>query len=160
MKNKRKFKFIQESSLLLLLLALNAQRSTLNAQGTAFTYQGKPQLDILLHHRARLTAWQPDEANTRQLSLLVEGRRRFVADKVRATNRLHDALKSYFPQALALVGENLTSRMACAFLKKWPRLPSVKAVKPAVLRQFYYAHHSRSPELLSARLQIHAHAQP
>jgi len=118
------------------------------------------QLDILLHHRARLTAWQPDEATTRQLSLLVEGRRRFVADQVRATNRLRDALKSYFPQALALVGEDLSSRMACAFLKKWPRLASVQAVKPAVLRQFYYAHHSRSAQLLTERLQIQAQAQP
>src|SRR5258708_6758842 len=41
MKNKRRFKLIQGSSLLLILLTLNAQRSTLNAQGTAFTYQGK-----------------------------------------------------------------------------------------------------------------------
>ncbi len=118
------------------------------------------QLDILLHHRDRLRAWQPEEATTRQLSLLVEGRRRFVADQVRASNRLRDALKSYFPQGLALAGEDLTSPMACAFLKKWPTLTSVQAVKPAVLRKFYYAHHSRSSELLSARLNIQAQAQP
>ena len=118
------------------------------------------QLDILLGHRDRLTAWRPDDATTRQLSLLVEGRRRFVADQVRVTNRLRDALKSYFPQALELAGEDLTSLMACAFLQKWPSLAALQQVKPAVLRKFYYAHHSRSEELIAQRLQLQAQAQP
>jgi transposase len=118
------------------------------------------QLDILLQHRDRLTAWCPDDATTRQLSLLVEGRRRFVADQVRVTNRLRDALKSYFPQALELAGEDLTSLMACAFLQKWPSLATLQQVKPAVLRKFYYAHHSRSEELIAQRLQLQAQAQP
>jgi len=118
------------------------------------------QLDILLAHRERLTPWRPDDPTTRQLSLLVEGRRRFVADQVRGTNRLRDALKSYFPQALELVGEDLASPMACAFLQKWPTLAAVQQVKPAVLRRFYYAHHSRSEELIDKRLEIQAQAQP
>jgi len=118
------------------------------------------QLDILLHHRDRLTAWHPDEAITRQLSLLVEARRRFVADQVRLTNRLREALKSYFPQALDLVGKDLASPMACAFLQRWPSLAAVQRVKPAVLRKFYYAHHSRSEELIAQRLQLQAQAQP
>lgn len=118
------------------------------------------QLDILLQHRDRLTPWRPDEAITRQLSLLVEGRRRFVADQVRLTNRLREALKSYFPQALELVGEDLTSRMACAFLQKWPTLAALQKVKPAVLRKFYYAHRSRSAELIAQRLKLQAQAQP
>lgn len=118
------------------------------------------QLDILLHHRDRLTVWRPEEAVTRQLQLLVEGRRRFVADQVRGTNRLQDALKSYFPQALELVGEDLASPMACAFLQQWPALATVQAVKPAVLRRFYYAHHSRSEDLIAQRLQLQAQAQP
>lgn len=118
------------------------------------------QLDILLHHRDRLTAWRPDEPTTRQLALLVESRRRFVADQVRLTNRLRDALKSYFPQALELAGEDLTSLMACAFLQKWPTLAAAQQVKPAVLRKFYHAHHSRSEQLLTHRLELLAHAQP
>jgi transposase len=118
------------------------------------------QLDILLHHRDRLTVWRPEEAVTRQLQLLVEGRRRFVADRVRATNRLENGLKSYFPQALELVGKDLASPMACAFLQKWPTLAAVQAVKPAVLRKFYYAHHSRSEDLIAQRLQLQAQAQP
>lgn len=57
-------------------------------------------LQILLQHRDRLKVWQPDEPVTRQLQLLVEARRRFVADRVRLSNRLENALKTYFPQAL------------------------------------------------------------
>ena len=90
----------------------------------------------------------------------MESRRRFVADQVRLTNRLRDALKSYFPQALVLAGEDLTSPMASAFLQKWPTLAAVQQVKPAVLRKFYYAHHSRSEELLAHRLELQAQAQP
>jgi transposase len=118
------------------------------------------QLDILLQHRERLTAWRPDEATTRQLALMVEARRRFVADQVRVTNRLRDAIKSYFPQALELAGEDLNSPMACAFLQKWPTLAALQQVKPAVLRKFYYAHHSRSEKLIAQRLQLQAQAQP
>jgi transposase len=117
------------------------------------------QLDILLQHRDRLTPWRPDDATTRQLSLLVEARRRFVADQVRLTNRLRDGLKSYFPQALELVGEDLTSLMACAFLQKWPTLAALRKVRPHQLRKFYYAHHSRSEKLISRRLEIAVSAQ-
>jgi transposase len=91
---------------------------------------------------------------------MVEARRRFVADQVRVTNRLRDAIKSYFPQALELAGEDLNSPMACAFLQKWPTLAALQQVKPAVLRKFYYAHHSRSEKLIAQRLQLQAQAQP
>ena len=117
-------------------------------------------LDMLLHHRDRLKAWHPDEPITRQLQLLVEARRRFVADQVRLSNRLGSALKSYFPQALTLVGENLASPMACAFLQKWPTLEAAQKIRPHRLRKFYYAHPCRSEELIQQRLQLLAQAQP
>jgi transposase len=117
-------------------------------------------LDILLHHRERLKAWHPDEPITRQLQLLVEARRRFVADQVRLSNRLGSALKSYFPQALTLVGENLASPMACAFLQKWPTLEAAQKIRPHLLRKFYYAHQCRSEELIQQRLHLLAQAQP
>jgi len=117
-------------------------------------------LDILLHHRDRLAVWQPDEPITRQLQLLVEARRKFVADRVRLSNRLGSALKSYFPQALELVGEDLASPMACAFIQKWPTLQAAQKVKPHQLRKFYYGHHCRSEEAIQHRLQLVAQAQP
>lgn len=117
-------------------------------------------LQILLQHRDRLKAWQPDEPVTRQLQLLVEARRRFVADRVRLSNRLEHALKSYFPQALQLVGESLTTPMACAFLQKWPTLAAVQKAGAQRLRQFYYGQHSRAENLIQQRLQLLAQAQP
>jgi transposase len=117
-------------------------------------------LEILCQHRDRLKAWQPDEPVTRQLQLLVEARRRFVADRVRLSNRLENALKSYFPQALQLVGESLTAPMACAFLQKWPTLAAVQKAGPQRLRKFYYGQHSRAEKLIQQRLQLLAQAQP
>ena len=117
-------------------------------------------LEILVQHRDRLKAWQPDEPVTRQLQLLVEARRRFVADRVRLSNRLEHALKSYFPQALQLVGESLTTPMACAFLQKWPTLAAVQKAGPQRLRKFYYGQHSRAEDLIQQRLQLLAQTQP
>jgi transposase len=50
--------------------------------------------------------------------------------------------------------------MACAFLQRWPTLAAVQQVKPAVLRKFYYGHHSRSEDVIARRLQVLAQAQP
>jgi transposase len=117
-------------------------------------------LEILLQHRDRLQVWQPDEPVTRQLQLLVEARRRFVADRVRLSNRLEHALKSYFPQALQLVGESLTTPMACAFLQRWPTLAAVQKAGAHRVRKFYYGQHCRAENLIQQRLQLIAQAKP
>lgn len=117
-------------------------------------------LQILLQHRDRLKAWQPDEPVTRQLQLLVEARRRFVADRVRLSNRLENALKTYFPQALQLAGESLTTPMASAFLQKWPTLQAVQKAGAQRVRKFYYGQHSRAEDLIQRRLQLLAEAKP
>jgi hypothetical protein len=57
-------------------------------------------LELLLWHRDRLRRWQPDNAETRQLQVLVERRRQLVNDKTAITNRIIDQLKLYFPQVL------------------------------------------------------------
>jgi Transposase len=55
-------------------------------------------LERLRAHRDRLTTLHPQRVPRRTLQRLVEQRRTLVADKVRLTNRLTDALKQYFPQ--------------------------------------------------------------
>jgi hypothetical protein len=50
-------------------------------------------LELLMAHRDRLTALHPESVAMRTLQRLVEQRRTLVADKVRLTNRLTDALK-------------------------------------------------------------------
>jgi len=84
---------------------------------------------------------------------LNEQRRHFVDHRTGLTNQLLSHLKAVFPQAPKLLGEDLASRLATDFLKKWPTWQAVQKVKPALLRQFYYGHHSRSEELITQRLE-------
>jgi len=117
-------------------------------------------LDILRCHRDRLEAWKPDEPTTRQLQLLVESRRRLLADQVRLANRLRSTLKSYFPQALELAGEDLATPMACAFVEKWPTLAAAQKVKPHLLRKFYYGYGCRSEGMIQERCRLLSQARP
>src|SRR5947208_3097214 len=90
-------------------------------------------LELVRTHGDRLRAWQPDDAMTRQLRLLVEYRRKTVADRTRLTNRLTDLLKTYFPQALDWLGD-LRSLAACEFLGAWPTLQAVQGANRPALR--------------------------
>jgi transposase len=117
-------------------------------------------LDMIGKHRDRLRPWQPDTVTTRQLALLNEQRRHFVDQRTAFTNELGAHLKAIFPQAFLLVGEELGSRMATDFLKKWPTLQAVKKINPTALRKFYYGHHSRSEELMVQRLELIKNAVP
>jgi hypothetical protein len=90
---------------------------------------------------------------------LCELRRRSVDQRTKLTNRLCSALKSYFPQALELVGDTLYSPMALEFLKRWPDLTSLKASRPSTIQRFYYRHNVRSQTVVQARLQQIAQAK-
>lgn len=109
------------------------------------------QLELIDKHREKLRPLEPADASTRSLGILSEYRRKLVHDLVRETNRLRMNLKSYFPQALELVGE-LPTVMACDFLQRWWSLSSIKQARPATVREFYRKHGSRSETLIKARL--------
>src|ERR1700681_4720889 len=55
-------------------------------------------LDLLVRHRERLRALQPDTTETRLLQFLTEERRKMVDEKTGQNNRLRDCLRLYFPQ--------------------------------------------------------------
>ncbi|HEX5412377.1 MAG TPA: transposase [Terriglobia bacterium] len=112
-------------------------------------------LELVRTHRDRLRAWQPDDALTRQLRLLVEHRRRTVADRTRLTA----LLKTYFPQALGWAGD-LRSAAACEFLTFWPTLEAVEQARRSALRRFYHDHRRPSAEELGQLFQQIDHAQP
>lgn len=116
-------------------------------------------LELLRCHRDRLRLWQPDDALTRQLRLLVEQRRKLVADRTRLTNRLTPLLKEAFPQALEWAGE-LGRPAACEFLKHWPSLAAVQRARRSSLRQFYLTHFRLHPDQLEQRLEQVRQAQP
>jgi transposase len=116
-------------------------------------------LEMVRSHRDRLRAWQPDDALTRQLRLLVEHRRETVADRTRLTNRLGALLKTYCPQALEWAGE-LRSLAACEFLSTWPSLEAWRAAGRSTQRKFYRRHRRLPAAELEALLDAIAQAQP
>jgi hypothetical protein len=92
--------------------------------------------ELVALHREQLKAWQPDNICTRKLRHLTQARRRSVNMRTRLSNQLKALLKCYFPQALELCGDDLTTPMACAFLQKWPSLQQLKKARPETIRRF------------------------
>jgi transposase len=116
-------------------------------------------LDLLQHHRERLTAWRADDQKTRTLQLLVEQRRRLVNDGTRITNRLTILLKSYFPQVLSWFSD-LRRAVVCDFLDRWPTLAAVQRARPATVNKFFRAHHSIRRDTNERRLREIKMASP
>ena len=117
-------------------------------------------LELLLHHRDKLTPWLPDDPQTRELARLLEHRRGTVDLRTLLTNMLRDALKSYYPQALALAGQDLFAPLACQFLLQWPSLQELQKAKKETVRKFYYAHNCRRLDVINKRLDAIAQMIP
>jgi transposase len=116
--------------------------------------------ELLLAHPDKLRAWAPEDSPTRAIQQMVFHRRSVVDERTGLTNRLQALLKQYFPQALALCGEDLWRPLATRFLLKWPNLGAVKKAKPGTLVQFYHLNGSRSAKLLGQRLALVQKAVP
>lgn len=116
-------------------------------------------LEILIGHRDKLHALNPQSTAMRTLGPLLEERRRLINDQTRFTNRLTSALKDYFPQALDWFDDKATT-LFCDFLTRWPTLKQVQLARRTTLESFFYDHHSRSPNLLKARLAAIKSARP
>jgi transposase len=110
-------------------------------------------LSLLVHHLDQLRPLLPEDALTRRLAALCQLRRQSVDQRTQVSNRLRAALKGYYPQALALVGETLHSPLALAFLRRWPDLIDLKAARPATIKAFYHRHNVRCPDAVTERLQ-------
>jgi len=116
-------------------------------------------LDLLCHHRDKLTPLQPEDVATRTLDGLCQARRAAIDLRTQLSNQLTSTLKGYFPQALDWVGGNLSSALALDFLDRWPDLLALKAARPATLRKFFYAHNVRRPETIGQRVEAVAKAR-
>jgi hypothetical protein len=86
-------------------------------------------LSLLRTHRDQLQALVMDTPATRELSALVVARRHAVDQRTRSVNQLTSLLKSYYPQALVLAGEDLTKSLAPAFLRRFPELTCVRKTR-------------------------------
>jgi len=117
-------------------------------------------LELLLQHREKLTPWRPDDPQTRELARLLEHRRGTVDLRTLLTNMLRDALKSYYPQALELAGQDLFAPLACQFLLQWPSLQELQKARTETVRKFYYAHNCRRLDVINKRLEAIAQMTP
>ena len=109
-------------------------------------------LELVRDHTAKLRPLELEDPPTIKLAGLVEARRDLVDRRTQVLNQLTSLLRSYYPQALELVGD-LDTELAVDFLDRWPDLITLKTAQPGVLKRFYYAHQLRRPELLEQRLQ-------
>jgi transposase len=108
-------------------------------------------LDLLLRHRQRLRPLRPDTVETRLLHFLVEERRQTVDEKTRASLRLTDCLKLYFPQVLNWFGD-VASPLVGDLLERWPTLEQLQRAHPGTLRRFFQQHNCRSEEKTAERI--------
>ena len=116
-------------------------------------------VDLLIRHRERLRQLRPDSEQTRTLQFLVEGRRKFVHEKVRYSNRLTAYLKMYFPQVLdwfSAVGSPIVGD----FLLRWPTLEKLQKARPDTLRKFFREHNSCQSDSIERRVQEIREAVP
>ena len=116
--------------------------------------------ELVRLHRDWLRVLRPASAPVRQLQLLVEARRRFVNEKLRLGNQLTALLKSYYPQALELIGDDLGAPLAAAFLARWTTPQSLRRVRASTLHNFYHAHGVRCAACIEKRLVIAEHIVP
>jgi transposase len=116
--------------------------------------------ELIYLHADRLRCLTIEDVPTRQLRLLVEARRGFVDDRTGLSNRLGANLKCYYPVALEMLGEDLSSPMASEFLRRWSNLSKLKAAKAVTLRGFFYKHNSRSEDRITQRLEAVQRAMP
>jgi transposase len=100
--------------------------------------------DFVSAHRSKLRVWRAEDADTRKLRLLVEGRRTFVDQRTALTQALVAALKQYFPQILSWFGE-ANSKLARAFLRRWPTLNQAAGARSDTIKTLDRPHRRKKP---------------
>jgi transposase len=109
-------------------------------------------LDLLVCHPDKFAPLEPQSVPMRTLIHLVEQRRQLVNDKLRFTNRIGNALKQYYPQALAWFEQRDTT-LFCDFIDRWPTLAQVKRAHRAGLERFFQNHNVRFANVIEERLR-------
>lgn len=116
-------------------------------------------LDLLLKHPGHFEALNPQSVEMRTLMTLVEQRRRLMNDRVRITNRLRNALKQYYPQALDWF-HRIDTPLFGAFIRQWPSLGQAKRARRATLAKFFHKHKLYRKPVQERRIQAIKSALP
>lgn len=109
-------------------------------------------VELMQKHEDKLEIWVAGCPNHRALRQWVESRRMLVGEKVRLTNRITAALKSYFPQVLDWF-EDKDTLVFCEFLEQFPGIKAAQSATPDVLTQFFHAHHVVRQTAIARRIQ-------
>lgn len=115
--------------------------------------------ELVRCHREHLRPLQPQDAGTRTLLGLTEKRRRLVDTRTTVVNQCHAELKNYYPLSRQILGD-LNTILAADFLLKWPDLEALQKAGVAKMRAFFYAHNSRSADLMQKRESALEKARP
>ncbi len=110
-------------------------------------------------HPEHFKALKPQSVEMRTLMTLVEQRRRLMNDRVRLTNRLRNALKQYYPQALEWF-DRIDTQLFCDFIKRWPSLAQARRARKATLEKFFREHNMNRRALLEQRIKAIKSATP
>jgi transposase len=116
-------------------------------------------LDLLLRHPDKLSPLKPESTAMRSLRRLVEARRSLVDDRVRLTNRITAALKSYFPQVIDWFRDKEAAVFA-DFVERWPTLELAQRARRETLADFFRAHNVRYQAVIDRRLDAIRAEQP
>jgi transposase len=116
-------------------------------------------LDLLVNHPHHFQPLNPQSVEMRTLMTLVEQRRRLMNDRVRITNRLRNALKQYYPQALDWF-DHIDTPLFCAFIRRWPSLTQAKRARRTTLEKFFHQHNLYRKLVLERRIQAIKSAMP
>lgn len=135
--------------------------TTLNAYRKAFVASGAKDDDtdsrwlakLLRQHHSELRPWRSDDPSTRKLQSLVKQRRWLVNERTRLNNQLLEHLKSYQPEILDLLGDDVYSRLSINFLRRWPNFADVQAASDEVIIDFYRHHRCVRKSALERRIK-------
>jgi hypothetical protein len=87
-------------------------------------------------------------------------RRSLVGEQLRVASRLEELLKSYYPQALPMLGPDTWSPISLAFLRKWPTYSQLMKSRDDTLRKFYTTHKSRNKAAIDKRIEVRSQSAP
>ncbi len=90
----------------------------------------------------------------------MEDRRKIVDLRTSQIEALSACLKEYFPQAIEVLSGNLSTRLACDFVKKWPAFDNFQQANDSTIKRFFYGHNVRSPQVIEKVLKVATSAQP
>jgi len=116
-------------------------------------------LNLLLRHPDEFHPLKPQSVEMRALMTLTEQRRRLMNDRVRLTNRLRNALKQYYPQALEWF-DRIDTQLFCDFIRRWPTAVQARRARRATLETFFRTHNMNRKPLLEKRITAIKSAVP